>query len=62
LVTDDNIGGFAEQVRDFAFSFVAPLGTNYYYVSQGLVWVMRVYTIGNYELLRESLSINPTGF
>lgn len=35
LVTYYNICRSAEQVGYFAFSFVAPLGTDYNYVSQG---------------------------
>lgn len=37
LVAHDNIRRFAQQIRDFTFSFIAPLGTDYNYVSQGII-------------------------
>ena len=35
LVADNDICGFAEQISNFAFSFIAPLGADHNYVSQG---------------------------
>jgi len=37
LVADNDICGFAEQIGNFAFSFIAPLGADYNYVSQGFL-------------------------
>jgi hypothetical protein len=35
LIAHNHICGFTQQIGDFSFSFIAPLGTDYYYVSQG---------------------------
>ena len=43
LVTDYDIRRFTEQIRNLSFPFVAPLGTNYNYVSQGFLKSARVF-------------------
>jgi hypothetical protein len=37
LRTHHHIRRSTQQIRDFSFSFVAPLGTNHYNVSQGFI-------------------------
>jgi hypothetical protein len=56
LVADDHIGGLTQEVGDFTFSFVTPLGTNNDNVCQGFFDSATVRTNGNYPSLAVGLS------
>ena len=41
LVANDDVSRLAQEIGDLSFSFVAPLGTDYNYVSQGFLTALK---------------------
>ena len=66
LVTNYHVGRLTQQVRDLAFSFIAPLGANYNDVSQGniksatgFVNPRMTRSLRNPKVANDALSLQP---